>query len=94
MSFTIKNNYQWQPPSSGIKHLKIEECEYFQITSRPNTQYQSILPKTITKYIILAHGMKMKLNGLVKPLFREIWITSTHVFLEYNTSSLKTQSMM
>ena len=36
-------------PNSGIKHWKLEECEYFQISSRPNTQYETTLPQNSHK---------------------------------------------
>jgi len=59
MSFTTKNNCQWQPPNSGIKHLKSEECEHFQISSRPNTQYQTTLPLNSHKAHYTSTWMKL-----------------------------------
>jgi len=44
MSIKIKNNYQWKPPNNGIKHLKSEECEHLEISSRPKIQYRTALP--------------------------------------------------
>jgi len=49
MSFTIKNNYQQQPLNREIEHLKSEECEHLQKSSRRNTQYQTTLPQNSQK---------------------------------------------
>jgi len=51
-------------------------------------------PKTVTKHIILAHGMKIELNGLVKPLFFGKFGSLPLMCLKYNESLLKTQSMI
>jgi len=80
MSFTVKNNYQWQLSNSGIKHLNSEECEHLQISSRPNTQYQTTLPQNSHKAHCTTTWRKIELNGPVEPVFWDICVTHTHVF--------------
>jgi len=68
MSIKSKNNYQQKPLHSGTKHLKSKECEHLQISSRPNTQYQTALPLNSHKAPYTSIWRKSELHRPVETL--------------------------
>jgi len=92
MSFIIKNNNQLKPPNSGIKHLKSEEREHFQISSRPNTQYQTTLLQKNHKAHYTSTWNENGAKWMEEPLFWKYRLLPL-MCLKYNTGSLQTQSM-